>query len=137
MYFEYVWGRTITNRANSVAAFGIKDPTIVRRVICSKLRMILHARKMWPKYASLSEDELLRDEKWNSKYKGKSLVFWDTTGLKLHTPSNAMLQRLMYSAYYAGNVARGGIFVQLCGWLGTHELYPGAMSWPCLTAGIE
>ena len=37
---------------------------------------------------------------------------------------------MKYSAYYAGNVAKGGIFrsSQLCGWLGTHELYPGAMS---------
>jgi hypothetical protein len=31
------------------------------------------------------------------------------------------------SAYHAGNVAKGGIFLQLCGWLGTHELNPGAM----------
>jgi hypothetical protein len=45
----------------------------------------------------------------------------------LNTPSDALLQRLTYLAYYAGNVARVGIFVQLCGWLGTHELYPGAM----------
>jgi len=35
---------------------------------------------------------------------------------------------LTYSAYYAGNVAKGGVFLQLCGWLATHELYPGAMS---------
>ena len=128
MYYEYVWGRSITNRATSMAAFGVKDPKIVRRVIMSKLRMVLHARKMWPKYANMKEDEMLRDDKWNNKYKGKRLVFWDTTGLKLNTPSNALLQRLTYSAYYAGNVAKGGIFVQLCGWMGTHELYPGAMS---------
>ena len=126
-YYEYIWGRSITNRATSMAAFGIKNQKIVRRVIMSKLRMVLHARKMWPKYANMKEDEMLRDAKWNDKYKGKRMVFWDTTGIKLNTPSDALLQRLTYSAYYAGNVARGGIFVQLCGWLGTHELYPGAM----------
>ena len=93
----------------------------------SKLRMVLHARKMWPKYVNMKEDEMLRDAKWNGKYNGKRMVFWDTTGIKLNTPSDALLQRLTYSAYYAGNVARGGIFVQMCGWLGTHELYPGAM----------
>ena len=38
-----------------------------------------------------------------------------------------MLQRLTYSAYYAGNVAKGGVFLQLCGWSGAHELFPGAM----------
>ena len=127
LYYEYIWGRSITNRTTSMAAFGIKNPKIVRRVIMSKLRMVLHARKMWPKYVNMKEDEMLRDPKWNGKYKGKRMVFWDTTGIKLNTPSDALLQRLTYSAYYAGNVARGGIFVQLCGWLGTHELYPGAM----------
>ena len=40
--------------------------------------------------------------------------------------SDALLQRITYSSYYKGNVAKGGVFVQLCGWLGTHELYPGA-----------
>ena len=60
------------------------------------------------------------------------MVFWDTKGIKLNTPSDALLQRLTYSAYYAGNVARGDIFVQLCGWLlaGDTELYPGAMLTP-------
>ena len=62
---------------------------------------------------------MLRDDKWKNKYKGKRMVFWDTKGIKLNTPSDALLQRLTYLAYYAGNVARGDIFVQLCGWLGT------------------
>jgi len=44
-------------------------------VIMSKLRMVLHARKMWPKYANMKKDEMLRDNKWNNKYKGKRLVF--------------------------------------------------------------
>ena len=39
-----------------------------------------------------------------------------------------MLQRITFSAYYAGNVAKGGIYLQLCGWLGAYELYPGDMS---------
>ena len=80
-----------------MAAFGIKNPKIVRRVIMSKLRMVLHARKMWPKYVNMKEDEMLRDPKWNGKYKGKRMVFWDTTGIKLNTPSDALLQRLTYS----------------------------------------
>jgi hypothetical protein len=50
------------------------------------------------------------------------------TGLGMLKPSSALLQSLSYSQYYAGNVAKGGIFVQLCGWMGTHDLYPGAMS---------
>ena len=70
----------------------------------------------------------LRDPKWNERYQGKRVVFWDNTGIQLHKPSDAFLQRITFSAYYAGNVGKGGIFIQLCGWLGTHELYPGAIS---------
>jgi hypothetical protein len=39
-----------------------------------------------------------------------------------------MLQRITYSSYYKGNVGKGAVFIQLCGWLGTHELFPGAIS---------
>ena len=31
-------------------------------------------------------------------------------------------------ATHQSNVAKGGIFVQICGWLGVHEFYPGAMT---------
>ncbi len=40
---------------------------------------------------------------------------------------DAELQSLTFSSYYVGNVAKVGIFIQLCGWLGKHDLYPGAM----------
>ena len=63
LYYEYIWGRSITNRTTSMAAFGIKDPKIVRRVIMSKLRMVLHARKMWPKYVNMKEDEIVLGRK--------------------------------------------------------------------------
>ena len=39
-----------------------------------------------------------------------------------------MLQRLTWSAYYAGNVAKGRVWIQCCGYLGTLELFPGAIS---------
>ena len=35
---------------------------------------------------------------------------------------------MTYHSYYAGNVAKGGVFIQLSGWLGTLELYPGGIS---------
>jgi hypothetical protein len=34
----------------------------------------------------------------------------------------------MYSAYYGGSVAKGGIFLQLSGWLGTWTLWAGSIS---------
>ena len=55
-------------------------------------------------------------------------MLWDNTGIGLHKFTDALLQSLTFSAYYAGNVAKGGIYLQLCGWMGTHDLYPGAMS---------
>jgi len=50
------------------------------------------------------------------------------TGLHMFKPTHPVTQRVTYSQHYAGNVAKGGIFAQLCGWVGTHELYPGNMS---------
>ena len=71
----------------------------------------------------------MRDPSWNAKYTSDDRpLFWDNTKVVLHEPSDGLLQRITFSAYYKGNVGKGGIFVQLCGWLGTHELYPGAIS---------
>ena len=61
-------------------------------------------------------------------YKGKRILSWDNTGIHLHKPTDYLLQRLTCFSCYAGNVAKGGIYLQLCGWLGVHELYPTAMS---------
>ena len=128
LYFEFVYGKTVHTVEAAMAAYGMKGDKAVNKVIDTKLDMILRARQQWPKYASLIEDEFLRNTKWNQKYKGKRVVFWDNTGIVLHKPSQSLLQRITYSSYYAGNVAKGGIFIQLCGWLGTHELFTGAMS---------
>jgi hypothetical protein len=43
-------------------------------------------------------------------------------------PTDASLNRMTYSSYYGGNVAKGGVFLQLCGWLGVHSLWVGAVS---------
>jgi hypothetical protein len=128
LYFEYVYGKTVPTIKAALACYRLKDKETVSRVIESKLAMVLLARRSWPTYASLQEDETLRNPKWNEKYAGKRPVFWDNTGISLHKAKDALIQRLTYSSYYSGNVGKGGVFVQLCGWLGTHELYPGAMS---------
>ena len=53
---------------------------------------------------------------------------WDNTNVNLlGKPSEAELQRLTYSLYYGCNVAKGGIFHQLCGWLGGWDLWLGAV----------
>ena len=44
---------------------------------------------------------------------------WDNTNVDFQGKASDLdLQRLTFSLYYGGNVAKGGIFLQLCGWLG-------------------
>ena len=35
---------------------------------------------------------------------------------------------MTYSAHYAGNCAKGGVFIQLSGWIGVEDLWCGATS---------
>jgi hypothetical protein len=75
------------------------------------------------------EDEMLRNPKWNDQYKGHRVVFWDNTNLDIKgKPSDAEIQAKTFSSYYNGNVAKGGVFLQLCGWQGAYELWMGAVS---------
>ena len=90
--------------------------------------MHLKARNIWPKYASYIEDKHLRKEHWNDEYENFRIVMWDNTNIPMFKSGDATNQRLTYSQYYAGNVAKGGVFIQLCGWIGTHDLYPGAIT---------
>lgn len=53
---------------------------------------------------------------------------WDNTDVRLKTPAHSNLQRTTYLDYYRGNVGKGITFLLLCGWLGTHELWEGAVS---------
>ena len=57
------------------------------------------------------------------------MIFWDNTNVDMFfKPSTALNQCITYSCYYVSNFAKGGVFVQLCGWLGTEELWTGAVS---------
>ena len=77
----------------------------------------------------MEEDEAMRNPKWKDRYNGKHIVMWDNTNLvMLFKPASVEVQSLTYSSYYNGNVGKGGIFIQLCGWMGTHELWMGGVS---------
>ena len=57
------------------------------------------------------------------------VVFWDNKNVDMvFKPSMALNQRITYSCSYASNCAKGGVFVQLCDWIGTEELWTGAVS---------
>jgi hypothetical protein len=40
----------------------------------------------------------------------------------------SLTEWLTFSSYYGGNVAKAGVFLQLCGWLGGFEPGTGALS---------
>ena len=50
-------------------------------------------------------------------------MMWDNTDVAFKgKPSMSQLQQMTYSQYYRGNVAKGGVLLQLSGWLGCYEL---------------
>jgi hypothetical protein len=130
LYFEVVWGRTFTSLDKLfLERFGLGCKMTMNKIIDTKAKLVLECRKSWPTYVSMSEDEKLRKKKWNEKYKNKRIVMWDDTNIPFtYKPSSALNQRITYSAYYGMNCAKGGVFLQLCGWLGVEELWVGAVS---------
>ena len=42
-------------------------------------------------------------------------------------PGDAAMQRTTYSQYYKENCAKGGVFLQFCGWMGTASLWTGGV----------
>ena len=72
---------------------------------------------------------MLTKQKWRDKFKGQRVVMWDDTNINfVFKPSGADKQQLTYSSYYGGNFTKGGVFVQLCGWIGVAPLWVGATS---------
>ena len=128
-YFEALWGRTHTRWEDLSAMYRISDRKIARNVFDSKAYLVLCCRSSWPVYVSYEEDKTLRKEKWNEKYDKKRIIMWDDTNIPFcFKPGTAKKQRLTYSSYYSMNCAKGGVFLQLCGWMGVGELWCGAIS---------
>jgi hypothetical protein len=94
----------------------------------SKNQIELSALLSWPKYASFDEDQSLRDNtKW-SRYNGTRPVFWDMTNVSAFAFSDANLQRASFSDYYGENCWKGGVGIQLCGWMRVGLLWGGGVS---------
>ena len=130
IYFEKMWGRT--NRrwidmACPIDGFGIAKETIIR-IFDSKAMMVNTCLNSWPAYASLDEDIMFGNKEMQKRYAGSRIIFWDMTSIKIPKPNDAQMQRLTYSPYYGCNCFKGGSFIQLCGWLGTHDLWTGCVS---------
>jgi DDE superfamily endonuclease len=126
-YFERVYGRSVRRMIDCSMKYKTSI-RMLRTIFNNKLKLVIAARNRWPLFVTMEEDHKLRDDKWDSTYEGKRIVMWDNTDVRLATPSNANLQRNTWSDYYNGNVGKGSVFIQLCGWMGTHELWEGAVS---------
>ena len=127
-YFEDIWGRTIHRDVDAARQYLVSAHTL-RKVAIHKQRIVSKARSRWPRFALHEDDVILRGKRWNDRYHNLRVNMWDTTDLKLmFKPSNPDYQRLTYSLYYGQNVAKGGVCVQLCGWITTEELWTGAIS---------
>ena len=94
----------------------------------SKLRIELSATLSWPKYATYKEDYLLRNKaKW-SRFNGSRPIFWDMTNVSAVQYSSTSLQHVTHSDYYGENFWKGGVGIQLCGWLLVGLLWGGGVS---------
>jgi DDE superfamily endonuclease len=83
----------------------------------------------WPRFVSFAEDNKFHKQKWDDYYFGKRVIMWENTNVNItFKPSVFETQRSTYLQYYAGNVAKGGVFIQPCGWFGAHELWVGRIS---------
>ncbi|EJK48707.1 hypothetical protein THAOC_32473 [Thalassiosira oceanica] len=132
-HFEFKYGRTITRLIDLKAEYG---PSVMdlRKMIQDKYSLEVGARDRWPTYVSHEEDCKLRKSKWDEKYgkfddkKSLRVVMWDMTNIPACAFSDPNMNRITYSVYYAMNCFKGGVFVQLCGWMGTAPLWTGAVS---------
>jgi hypothetical protein len=128
MYFQITWGKSFSIWFFVGESYNIGETTC-RRIFDEKEQMALDIREDWPKYTNFDEDiALQRKGKWSDFFDNSRIVMWDMTDVSIHQPSSAESSRLTYSPYYGGTCAKGGIFIQSSSWIGTHDLWMGAVS---------
>jgi hypothetical protein len=128
-FFERLWGRSISRWCDGGYRYGVSEK-LLANIFDDKIRLILNTRHVWGLFVTRDEDKKLRLPKWSTgEFHHQRLIIWDNTNVPLcFNPSDAEPQRNTYSLYYGGNVGKGAVFIQPCGWMGTHELYMGAVS---------
>jgi hypothetical protein len=92
------------------------------------MALVLLTMRSWPQFVMLEEYLKLMSDQWQAKYHDKRVIFWDDTNVGVPSSSDAEVNRHTFSAYYAGMVAKGAVFLQLCCWMGSWELLAGAIS---------
>jgi len=128
-FFEMMYGYTGIRWEDHARNYKISK-SILQRVFQQKLALVMIVKRTWPLYATCEEDIALWSGKWHDIFHSsrmERIVMHDCTDVHLVKPSNPNLQRALYSQYYGGCVAKGGIRLQLCGWAVTFDLCTGGM----------
>jgi DDE superfamily endonuclease len=127
IYFNRLWMRRCFRWSDLASNFKTNERTC-RRLFDRMLTKNKLVRHSWPRFTTLEEDLHFGNSKWVDTYKSNRIIMWDNTDISIPKPSDAEAQRLTYSPYYAGNVAKGSVHIQPSGWMGVGELYMGAVS---------
>jgi hypothetical protein len=127
LFFQWICGRE-THRMESLARTFKSNTTTIRMIIQRKTEQIKNTMEMWPKFVSINEDRALMLNKWKLKYENMRILFWDNTNVDVPASADPNINRHTYSHYYNGTVAKGAVFLRICGWMGTWELFAGTIS---------
>ena len=127
LFFQWQWGRESPTLERLARHFNT-GRFVAKQIIVKKSKVLKRTMGKWPRFLSLDEDRHFMSEKWRDKFKDQRTIFWDNTNVNVASSNDADVNRHTYSHYYGRNVAKGGVFVQSCGWLGTWELWAGKIS---------
>ena len=126
LYFEFIYGHSKNRWCDYESHYKLYRHNC-RRVFKSKLNIAIDARNRWPMYLSHKEDCHFRKKKWNDDFENKRVIMHDNTNVTLVSPGDADKQQSLRSEYYAECCAKGGVSVQLGGWIHTHHLFTGGI----------
>ena len=114
LYLTFV--KSARSQKQMALEFRISESS-VSRIIIKWAAIIYCIRKAFGEYLSYEEQMALDPKEWLEKYGNTWCILWDTTDIKLAgAPSDAVLQFLTYSEYYAANVFKGGVGMTPGGW---------------------
>jgi hypothetical protein len=145
---EYIYGRTCLTWNKLCDAHNLRHKSL-RPLLKAKVATATRARRRWPLHVSMEEDKLLRGTNHNSnplwdeqifdpvggKKKANNnmrLVLHDNLKMDMTKPTKEDIQKLLFhQSEFNGDgscVAKGGVTVQPCGWIGTLELFCGGLT---------
>jgi hypothetical protein len=128
MVSERLWGRSLARWRDATLKYGVSQRQLAD-IFNAKIKLMKDMRSVWGLFTTYLEDKDLRMSKWEAEFALSQLVMWDNTNIPVcFMPTDAEAQRNMYSLYYGGNVGKGGVYIQPCGWMGTYELWMGSVS---------